>query len=412
MCSWTATTIIEHYNRQGSPVLYGCAMDLSKAFDLVEWPSLFRLLIEKGVPPIFLRVLLFIYCNQLCDVMWNSSYSSRFKVSNGVRQGAVSSPLLFSIYIDGLISLLRKSGLVCQIDSFYYGVLGYADDLLLLSASRSGLQAMVRICEMFAKARSLKFSTNMNPNKSKTKCVIFTKVKDIRNEIAPIMLNGDPLPWVDSVKHLGNILQGDNCMRSDCLMKRAQFIGKVNSLLQEFNFVDNSVMIRILNIYVTTFYGSCLWDLYSPEVTRIYSSWNVTIRNICNLPWTSHRYLIEHVSSTRHPKTMLCSRLVKFWESLRQCKKDSVRFLFSLVFDDKRTLTGRTVSKIAAECEVERSKLDLGHARNLRYFPPPPGEMWRLPLLDELLEVRNGRIEVPGVGQEEIKDMIEDICCN
>ena len=89
-----------------------------------------------------------------------------------------------------------------------------------------------------------------------------------------------------------------------------------------------------------------------------------------------------------------------------------MRFLFSLVFDDKRTLTGRTVSKIAAECEVERSKLDLGHARNIRYFPPPPGEMWLLSLLDELLEVRNGRIEVPGVGQEEIKDMIEDICCN
>ena len=53
MCSWTATTIIEHYNRQGKPV-YGCAMDLSKAFDLVEWSSLFRLLRDKGVPPIFI----------------------------------------------------------------------------------------------------------------------------------------------------------------------------------------------------------------------------------------------------------------------------------------------------------------------------------------------------------------------
>ena len=89
-----------------------------------------------------------------------------------------------------------------------------------------------------------------------------------------------------------------------------------------------------------------------------------------------------------------------------------MRFLFNLVYDDRRTLTGRTVSKIAAECEVERSKLDLGHARNIRYFPPPPGEMWRLPLLEELLEARNGMVEVPGVGHEETIDMIEDICCN
>ena len=71
-------------------------------------------------------------------------------MSNGVRQGAVSSPLLFSIYIDGLVTLLRKLGLGCRIDRQYYGVLAYADDLLLMSASRSGLQAMVSTCERFA----------------------------------------------------------------------------------------------------------------------------------------------------------------------------------------------------------------------------------------------------------------------
>ena len=74
MCTWTATTVIEYYNRQGS-VVYGCAMDLSKAFDLVEWVELFSTLVKKKIPPIFLRLLLFIYKNQFCDVKWNSSYS-------------------------------------------------------------------------------------------------------------------------------------------------------------------------------------------------------------------------------------------------------------------------------------------------------------------------------------------------
>ena len=36
MCSWTATTVIEHYINNGTTV-FGCAMDLSKAFDLVQW---------------------------------------------------------------------------------------------------------------------------------------------------------------------------------------------------------------------------------------------------------------------------------------------------------------------------------------------------------------------------------------
>ena len=258
-------------------------MDLSKAFDLVEWLSLFKLLKEKKISPILLRLLLFVYSHQYCDVKWNSCFSERFAVSNGVRQGAVSSPLLFSVYIDGLIVLLRKSGLGCRIDSFYYGVLGYADDLLLLSASRSGLQAMVRICEEFARLRKLKFSTHEDPVKSKTKCLMFRKGGPAHENVAPIILNGDPLPWVKNVKHLGNILESNNSMKTDCLAKRGKFIGMVNSLLQEFASVDPSVMVKLLDIYVTSFYGSNLWNLYSSEVTKIYSSWNVTIRNVFNV---------------------------------------------------------------------------------------------------------------------------------
>ena len=70
MCSWVATAIIDHYNRQGA-VVYGCAMDLSKAFDLVEWLQLFKVLELRKVSPVFLRVLLFMYRSQCCEVKWN-----------------------------------------------------------------------------------------------------------------------------------------------------------------------------------------------------------------------------------------------------------------------------------------------------------------------------------------------------
>ena len=202
--------------------------------------------------PVFLRILLFIYRNQYCDVKWSSSFSHRFPVKNGVRQGAVSSPQLFSVYIDGLIRELRRSGHGFCLDTFFYGCLGYADDLLLLSASRSGLQSMVNICEKFADRKSLVFSTNIDPVKSKTKCIIFAKKKI--SGVTPILLNGDPLPWVMEVKHLGNILQSDNSMQKDCVTKRGTFIGKVNSFLQEFS-----------------------------------------------LPWTKHIYLIESVSGCGVP---------------------------------------------------------------------------------------------------------------
>ena len=34
MCSWMVTAVVDHYTRKNQPV-YGCDMDLSKAFDMV-----------------------------------------------------------------------------------------------------------------------------------------------------------------------------------------------------------------------------------------------------------------------------------------------------------------------------------------------------------------------------------------
>ena len=190
MCTWTAANVIGHFNRAGNDV-FGALLDCSKAFDMVEWVTLFQDLVKKKVSFVFLRVLLFIYQEQSCDVIWNGRFSYRFGVKNGVRQGAVSSPILFGIYIDKLIKLLRQSDIGCRIGSFYYGVMVYADDIILLCPSRLGLQAMINICEKFAGNNNLKFSTNIDPKKSKSKCIHFSKQKI---ELARILLNGDPLP--------------------------------------------------------------------------------------------------------------------------------------------------------------------------------------------------------------------------
>ena len=78
---------------------------------------------------------------------------------------------------------------------------------------------MVSIGEKFAKLRKLKFSTNLSPIKSKSKCLIFSKVKSAQDNVILIILNGDPLPRVDTVKYLGNILESNNSMKRDCLAK-------------------------------------------------------------------------------------------------------------------------------------------------------------------------------------------------
>ena len=61
------------------------------------------------------------YSNQLCHVTWGDETSASFSISNGVKQGGVISPLLFSLYIDELFLLLKQSGLGCHVGLTYAG---------------------------------------------------------------------------------------------------------------------------------------------------------------------------------------------------------------------------------------------------------------------------------------------------
>ena len=82
---------------------------------------------------------------------------------------------------------------------------------------------------------------------------------------------------------------------------------------------------------------------------------------------------------------MMCSRMVKFWECLKTSMKNSVRFLANLVYDDRRTLVGRTVTNVALDCNVARSTLDSSNVKKLRYFPPLAEDEWKISLLKDFL---------------------------
>ena len=53
-------------------------------------------------------------------VRWDHSLSESFHVSNGVRQGGVLSPVLFAVYLDGLLEELAVVviGVTCLLERF------------------------------------------------------------------------------------------------------------------------------------------------------------------------------------------------------------------------------------------------------------------------------------------------------
>jgi hypothetical protein len=68
--------------------------------------------------------------NRKCEFAQNSEF---FFVKNGVKQGGILSPSLFSIYTKEMLENLRKTGLGCHIGITFVGALAYADDIIILA---------------------------------------------------------------------------------------------------------------------------------------------------------------------------------------------------------------------------------------------------------------------------------------
>ena len=95
-CTGLVKNIVARYTFNDSDV-YGCFLDASKAFDCVMHNLLFEKLLKKNLSPVVVRTLLSWYSDQHVSVRWNSAHSETFSVANGVRQGGVLSPILFTV---------------------------------------------------------------------------------------------------------------------------------------------------------------------------------------------------------------------------------------------------------------------------------------------------------------------------
>jgi len=111
-------------------------LDATKAFDRANYVKLFRILVEQGLPPYIIRVLINMYVTKQACVSWADIVSAYFPVFNGVRQGRILSSLLLCVYIDNLLLRLSNSGVGCYIGTSFVGALAYADGTVLLSPTQ------------------------------------------------------------------------------------------------------------------------------------------------------------------------------------------------------------------------------------------------------------------------------------
>ena len=411
-CTWLVSEVANHFLRNGTPCIV-TLLDCSKAFDKCSFLALFKKLSDKKLPPIVIRVLIFVYQEQTAWVKWGDARSSCFGVTNGTRQGSVLSPIFFAVYIDDLLQELRRLGVGCHIGGLFVGAAGFADDLILVAPCRSAMVQMLNKCESFADQNNLTFSTDPSPAKSKTKCMYICGKTRAPVYPAPLQLYGTDLPWVVHATHLGHELHQDGTMELDAKMKRASFIENSTEIREMFGFAHPDQVLSAVSTYSCHFYGSMLWDLFGEMAGQVFRSWNTCVKLAWNIPRSSHNYFVDGLAGTLPSvrKKLLC-QYVSFVGKLATSVSKEVRIMAAVFSNDIQSVTGRNLANIHNLFNLDpgRDPLSSFKAAAVGYQTPESDE-WRLPFLRKLLAQRREFSDCED-DVATIDELIESLCAS
>ena len=168
---FTLRTLIDKYVHYHKEKVYACFVDFRKAFDSVWDEGLFYKLLKINIGGHFYNLIKTLYCSSTCSIRIGENKTRSFSYSRGVRQGCILSPLLFNLYINNLPYLFENT----MSDPFILpngtkvNSLLHADDLIILSRSKIGLQNCLNALSSYCETWMLKI------HPKKTKIMIFQK---------------------------------------------------------------------------------------------------------------------------------------------------------------------------------------------------------------------------------------------
>ncbi len=259
-------TLIDKYN-QSNQKLYTCFIDFRKAFDTVWRDALFYKLLKMGIGGPFAEVLKNIYNKSSTQIRLCDGLTAPFHDGIGVKQGCVLSPTLFKIFINDMSDIFDETCRPVKLYNENINCLMFADDAVLLSETREGLQQSLEKIKEYCDNWLLKI------NSDKTKVMIFNKSGRLLKE--KFTLGNEQLENVSSYTYLGlvfvpsgsfNPAMNTLCKKaSKAMFKLRRSINKLN-LSPKLSLLLYDTLIRPISMY-----GSEVWGSFIKEKERAFN---------------------------------------------------------------------------------------------------------------------------------------------
>ncbi|XP_042959541.1 uncharacterized protein LOC122294687 [Carya illinoinensis] len=144
-----------HRKNRGGNILM--KIDMSKAYDRVNWKFLDHTLRAFGLPDFFCRLIKNCVTSTWFSIMMHGTYKGFFKAKRGLRQGDPISPILFIIMEEVFSRLLKRKALEKRILTFSQpsgtppiSHLLFADDIMVFAnASRGSIWCLMEVVKTY-----------------------------------------------------------------------------------------------------------------------------------------------------------------------------------------------------------------------------------------------------------------------
>ena len=278
---------------------------------------LFYQLITKGLHGNILKVFRSMYSSSLSCVRTQHGLTEMFKCTRGTRQGCLLSPLLFSLYVAEIVTMLEEAdckGLFLNADVPNITSLLFADDLVIFADTVGRLQKMIDVISKFCDRWGL--SVNLD----KTSVMVFRNGGPLRHN-EKWFLRGKLLKVVSFYKYLGAMFT-PKLVWTFCQKTLASQARKGLYLLKKYNYACNGLPLTVQwdlfdkMIAPILLYGSEVWGFSEAEnIERIHTEY---CRHIGLLGVPSHTPNVAVLAETgRMPLYLLYyKRCIKYWLKL------------------------------------------------------------------------------------------------
>jgi len=216
----------------------------------------------------------------------------------------------------------------------FVGVIMYADDLLLLSASVDGLQRMLNCCsELSAKAL-------INFNCKKSTCVIIGPAS--KCVVKDMKLGSDSISWSNSLKYLGVCFSVSKKLFVDVSTIKQNVFASCNCILAQAKCMDDLVKLKLLESYCLPIllYATAAMKLTNEQLCELNAAWNSVYRRIFGFnKWESVRQFIGGLGRLDFNHIRMHQRL-KFCKTSLTCGNHSFENIIKAYYfsDDFRKL--------------------------------------------------------------------------